>query len=303
MFSDQMPDLRALELLEAIGRTGSITLAAGELGVTQQAASLRLRRLEQHLGRSLVVRASRSSQLTEDGTALLGLARGVLEAATELDAALETMLAAQDQLSVASSLTVAEYLLPQWIGAYIGNGNDPRSVRSRATNTREVVRLVADAEVDIGFVEGNEPPPGLRYTFVASDELAVYVSPAHPWARTRRISPWTLAKTPLVTREEGSGCRSVVQAALLEHGVERSSLSEPALEFSSNISVLESAAADVAPAVISRLPAAWYLEQDRLVRVHVRQVEFRRQFGAVWRQGQVPPTHAAQELLRAALGG
>lgn len=301
MFSPRMPDLRALELLETIGRTNSITLAAGELGITQQAASLRLRRLEQRLGRQLVIRASRSSRLTDDGAALRLLARPVLDAAAGMDTALDDLLAGARGVTVAASLTIAEYFLPQWIRSFAERGDDPRLVRSRATNTREVVRLVAESAADIGFVEGSEPPPGLHYEFLANDELAVLVAPSHPWAQPGHISPWTLASTPLVTREEGSGCRAVVLATLLEHGVERSAFSAPALELPSNTAVLEAAAADVAPAVISTRAAEQYVQDRRLVRVRVDRVVFQRQLGAVWKQGAAPSSRAARALLTAAM--
>lgn len=300
MYSPRLPDLRALELLEAIARTGSITLAAAELGVTQQAASLRLRRLEQRVGRELVVRSSRSSRLTGDGLAVLGIAQPVIAAAAAMDEALELLLDAEERVAVAASLTVAEHFLPQWIMAYVRNGNEVGSVRVRATNSREVVRLVSDGEADLGFVEGSEPPPGLRHAFLAADELAVYVSPAHEWARGRRVSPWTLASTPLVTREAGSGCRSVLLATLLAHGVERERFAAPALELPSNTAVLEAAAANVAPAVISTRPAQSYLDDGRLVRIGVGSVAFHRELSAVWKSGQEPASRPARELLRAA---
>lgn len=295
-----MPDLRALELLEAIVRTGSITLAASELGFTQQAASLRLRRLELRLGRQLVIRAARSSQLTEEGAAIIERARPVLAAAAVMDAGLDEILAGSRAVTVAASLTIAEYFLPQWIRSYAAGGGDQRAVRSRATNTRDVVRLVAESEADLGFVEGSEPPRGLRYAFLANDELAVLVAPDHPWARRGHISPWTLAAMPLVTREEGSGCRDVVMAALLAHGVERSALAAPALELPSNTAVLEAAASGVAPAVISTRAAESYLQDRRLMRIRVDRVVFQRQLGAVWKQGAHPSAPVARALLQAA---
>lgn len=302
MFSHQLPDLRALELLDAISRTGSITLAAGELGITQQAVSLRLRRLEQRVGRALVVRESRASRLTEDGRAVLELAGPVMAAARGMDAGLQRLLHAGESLTVAASLTIAEHFLPQWITAFARSGNDPRLVHSRATNTREVVRLVSDGDADLGFVEGNAPPQGLHHTFLAADELAVYVAPGHEWAARRRVSPWTLAATPLVTRESGSGCRQVLLATLQEHGVTNEHFAEPALELPSNTGVLEAAAADLAPAVISTRPAAGYVDDGRLVRVSVGDVTFHRALRAVWRGGAEPETKPARELLRVARG-
>ncbi len=297
-----MPDLHALELLDAIDRTQSITRAAGELGITQQAASLRLRRLEQRLERPLVVRAGRASRLTVDGEGLLRIARPVLVAAERMDAELDAVLAQARPLAIAASLTIAEHFLPQWIRALVAAGQDPRLVRSRATNTRDVARLVAESVVDIGFTEGSEPPRGLHSAFLAQDELAVLVAPGHPWARSARVGAWTLAATPLVTREEGSGCRAVVTANLRAHGVVAAEIAAPALEMPSNTAVLEAAAAGVAPAVISVRAAEPYVRDGRLLRVRVEHVEFRRRLLAVWKDGEEPVSLPARALLRIATG-
>ncbi|MDR2294312.1 MAG: LysR family transcriptional regulator [Microbacterium sp.] len=300
MLSDDLPDLRTLDLLATIARTRSISLAADELAISQQAASMRLRRLEQRLDSQLVVRGSRASELTPAGTRLLELAVPVLQAAQSLDRSLTNFAAMDRSVRVASSMTIAEYFLPRWISVFVQQGHDARDVHAITTNTRDVIRLVSEGAVDLGFVEGEEPPRGLSYRFLADDELGVYVSPRHPWARRASISTWTLAQTPLATREAGSGCRAVMRSALRSHGVTDEAFAAPAVELSNNTAVLESAAADVAPAVISTLPAKRYVEERRLVRVAVEGTSFRRQLGAVWKQGAEPAITAARALLDAA---
>ena len=54
--SRRVPDLASLDLLLSVARTGSLGGAAREHGVTQQAASLRIRRLETLLGVAVGVR-------------------------------------------------------------------------------------------------------------------------------------------------------------------------------------------------------------------------------------------------------
>jgi LysR family transcriptional regulator (chromosome initiation inhibitor) len=65
-----------LATLDAIASTGSFETAATALAVTPSAVSQRVRGFERSLGRILVVR-SRPATLTDDGAALLGLARQV----------------------------------------------------------------------------------------------------------------------------------------------------------------------------------------------------------------------------------
>lgn len=67
-------DPAALECLAALADAGSFERAAQQLAITQSAVSQRLRALETHLGRLLVVR-SRPLRLTEPGKVMLRYAR------------------------------------------------------------------------------------------------------------------------------------------------------------------------------------------------------------------------------------
>lgn len=74
MLGPHVPDLPALELLVAVGGTGSLSAAAGDLGITQQAASLRLRATERRVGVPLVVRSARAVVAGAGPGALFSLA-------------------------------------------------------------------------------------------------------------------------------------------------------------------------------------------------------------------------------------
>ncbi|MEN3359106.1 MAG: hypothetical protein V7637_3088, partial [Mycobacteriales bacterium] len=63
-----------LHLLRAIAGSGSINRAASLLSITQPALSRRLSRLEERLGRRLLVRGPRGAALTEVGRRLVDLA-------------------------------------------------------------------------------------------------------------------------------------------------------------------------------------------------------------------------------------
>ncbi|NEA51730.1 LysR family transcriptional regulator, partial [Streptomyces sp. SID10815] len=82
----RVPDLGALELLLAVARLGSLGGAARELGITQPAASSRVRSMERQLGLALVDRSPRGSRLTDAGALVTDWARRVVEAAEAFDA-------------------------------------------------------------------------------------------------------------------------------------------------------------------------------------------------------------------------
>ncbi|HYE00362.1 MAG TPA: LysR substrate-binding domain-containing protein [Alphaproteobacteria bacterium] len=76
----RMPDLDIdlLRCFVAVAETGGFTAAGEALGRTQSAVSLKIKRLEDLLGRRVLERTSRSLALTEEGEVLLGYARRML---------------------------------------------------------------------------------------------------------------------------------------------------------------------------------------------------------------------------------
>src|SRR4051812_15374241 len=91
MLSGHVPDLRGVELLLTVSRTRSLTTAATELGISQQAASSRLRTMEALIGAPLLGRTRRGSVLTQTGENVVQWASRVLDAAAELDAGITAL--------------------------------------------------------------------------------------------------------------------------------------------------------------------------------------------------------------------
>jgi molybdate transport repressor ModE-like protein len=296
-----VPDLRALELLVVVARTGSLGAAASELGISQQAASSRVRTMEALVGEPLVARSKRGSSLTATGELVVQWADRVLDAAQALDAGIAALRAdRRGHLDIAASLTIAEHLLPGWLVGLrtqqLQRGQQPTEITMTATNTARVTELVQAGEVAVGFVEGPEAPRGLRRRLVGTDELVVVVGPGHAWATRprRRVSAETLASTPLVVREVGSGTRTVLERALVRNGLPQAA---PALELSSTASVRAAVAAGAGPAAVGAHAVRDDLATGRLVRITVTGLDLTRQLHAVWKGGPQPPEGPARELV------
>jgi DNA-binding transcriptional LysR family regulator len=73
-------DLDAVRAFVLVAELRSFTRAADALDTTQSAVSLKLKRLEHHLGRQLLERSPRVVRLSADGLAFLGAARDLLGA-------------------------------------------------------------------------------------------------------------------------------------------------------------------------------------------------------------------------------
>src|SRR4051812_27153262 len=73
-------DLDGVQTFTLVASLTNFTRVAEATGTTQSAVSLKLKRLEQFLGKRLVERTPRSVQLTRDGAAFLEHAQALLAA-------------------------------------------------------------------------------------------------------------------------------------------------------------------------------------------------------------------------------
>lgn len=291
-----VPDLDSLRLLVLVDELGSMGKAATELGIAQPSASKRLTTLERRLGLVLVDRTRRGSALTPSGRVVCGWAQRVLGELDGLLTGAEALRTRRDaELRVAASMTIAEHLVPIWIGEL--RKHEPELyVGLRVTNSVSVGELVREGEVDVGFVESPSAPGGLSTKRVATDRLLVVVAPSHPFARRRReLSTAELAREGLVVREPGSGTRETLERALERAGVELTSL----VELGSAAAVRGAVVAGTGPAVMSELAVTGDLAEGRLVAVDVADLDLRRTLRAVWPAGR-KLTGPAAALLAAA---
>jgi molybdate transport repressor ModE-like protein len=215
-----LPDVESLQLLVLVGRRGSLSAAASEAGVSQPAASKRMSALERRLGVRLLDRSRRGSTLTAAGELVTGWAERVIEELNVLTEGAEALRRnSSAQLTVAASMTIAEHLLPAWLGR-LRRWNSQLRVELRVTNSDRVCDLVRDQVAELGFIESPTAPAGLSSRVVARDRLVLVVAPAHPWASRRRVELSELARTPLISREGGSGTRETVERAIIAAGAE-----------------------------------------------------------------------------------
>ncbi|MBJ8345668.1 LysR substrate-binding domain-containing protein [Antrihabitans sp. YC2-6] len=276
----EWPEMATLELLVGIDDRGSLGAASRQIGMAQPNASRAIRQLESRFGTALVQRSPRGSTLTAQGTVIVHWARQVLADMRQLVDAADALRVEQEaELTIASSLTVAEYLLPEWLGEF-RRANSDVHIHLQMLNSMQVFDRIDDRSCDVGFVEGPAVPDHLNKITVAKDRLIVVVHPSHKWARRRRpLTVAELAATPLLAREPGSGTRRTLDLALQEYD-----RPAPLLELASSAAIRASVLGGVGPAVMSTLAVADQVASGELSVVDIEGVDLSRTLRAVWRQ-------------------
>jgi DNA-binding transcriptional LysR family regulator len=282
-------DLVTLRLLITIDELGSINAAAQRMGISQPAASARLREFEARWQVPIAVRTPRGTALTEVGRTVVGWAAKVMAEVEVMESGLQAFTAKPEcDLDVAASLTVAEFLLPRWMSRLQSTQPGVRP-HLRVVNSEAVIDTVGADLASLGFIENAQTPPGFECRILGYDTVVVAVRSDHPWAR--RTYPLTvdqLLAASFVLREPGSGIRSTFERALRH---------EPkvAIEASATQTLVGAAVAGLGPAVLSGLAIRPHLEQGQLVAVPTV-LDLRRPFTAIWKRGRRLST-PARDLL------
>lgn len=275
----EAPDLEieTLRLIVAVDESGSLSVAARRRGISQPSASARVRAFEARWQLTLLERTPRGSHLTTDGRAVVAWARQVLGEVETMRAGLESLTGRRrGEVRVAASLTIAEFILPRWLGEL--RARMEVHPHLHVVNSDRVVEMVQRKRADIGFIETATPTVGLAHRVVGADRLVVVVHADHPWTRTKGAVPDDLLLAEeWVLREGGSGTRSTFERAL---GAEP----RVALEAESTTSLLGAAAAGIGPAVVSARAVTAEATARGLVVVPT-ELDLERPLVAVWRQG------------------
>lgn len=269
-------NLEHLSTLVSIVEHGSLSAAARAKRISQPAVTKQVQRMESELGLALLIRGpKRQTELTPAGERVLSFARDTLARfeALERDLAAYRMVG-RGTLFLAASTIPGEYVLPALLAAF--RRRYPQvEVQMTVSDTADVAsRLLAD-EVDVGVIGSSVKRPGLRLERLVGDEVVLVVPAGHPFARRDQVSVEELSGQPLILREEGSGTRRSVEAALAAAGY---SLPRDGvvLTLGSTQAILQAAAQGLGLGFASARAASQVRTSGRLACVRLAGVDLRR---------------------------
>ncbi|MCU1395037.1 MAG: transcriptional regulator, LysR family [Ilumatobacteraceae bacterium] len=280
MSNDAAFDLDTLALLVSVVELGSFSQGGARHGISQPAASMRIARLERQMAIVLLERSTTGSRPTAAGAAVVEWSRELLANAERMTRAIEAMRQADDGVTIAASLTIAEQLLPRWL-ANLHTHHPEVRVQVTVANSTAVIAAVRQGDAALGFIETPDPTVGLQRRIVAHDRLVVAVAADHAWRRRRTpLQPHQLAATPMVLREQGSGTRATLDTALAHAGL---TMVRPVLELASTGAVRNAVAAGVGPTIISELAIGDDVAAGRIVTVATEGIDLTRPLVAIWK--------------------
>ncbi len=277
-------DLANLNAFIAIAETGSFSLAAERLHLTQPAVSKRLASLESQLNVRLFDRLGREIGLTEAGRALLPRAYQILNVMDDTRRALANLNGdVSGRLSLATSHHIGLHRLPpllrSFTQAYPAVNLDIRFLDSEIAYD-EV--LHGRAELAVITLAPQTAVP-IRAVGVWDDALDFVVAPEHPLARKAEITLADIADYPAVFPGGNTFTHHVAQRLFEREGL------QPNIAMSTNYmeTIKMMVSIGIAWSVLPRT-----MLDDQVVRLAVPGVQLSRQLGYI--------THMDRTLSNAA---
>lgn len=189
----------------------SISKAAANLFITQQALSISIKNLENELGTTLLIRNRGGVVLTEEGEYFYHKAIEVLSAVRDIKHHFSCHFSqTQDEsLTVALNENIKKYHLPPVVSFFKKHYPETIITYLNVTN-EEVVDLVANNEVDIGLLILAEVdkkyhitlPKDVSFTPFVKYIYNVQVNKNSSLAQFRTLSLQTISKYPIILNQE-----------------------------------------------------------------------------------------------------
>lgn len=288
-----MNNLEYYKVFYHVARAGSLTVAAGELNISQPAVSQSLKQLEEALSVKLFTRVSKGVRLTAEGELLYGyVAKGCEQIALGEQKLAQMLNLELGEIHIgASDMTLQFYLLP-YLEQFHEKYPEIKVVVSNAP-TPETLGNLQESKIDFGVVSTPfENRNGLETTMVREIEDVFVAGRKFIQYKNRMLDLQELERMPIICLEGVTSTRSYMDAFLQKNNVEIC----PEFELATSDMIVQFVLRNLGVGCVVRDFAKEYLEDGRLFELRFNRIIPRRHFCVVTNP-RYPLSVAARNML------
>ena len=254
---------RRLQVFYTVARLLSFTKAAETLHMTQPAVTFQVRQLEDHFNTRLFDRTHNKIVLTDAGQKVYFYAEKIFELNSEMEHSLRALSEdTSGTLSIGGSTTIAQYTFPTLLKGFREKYPE-LSIRICEANTEGIVAKVESSMIDLGIVEAPVSNQDLDVDIFRADELVLIMHPEHELAKREYVKPLDIINLPFITREEGSGTKSVIFDYFTKHNIEKNNINI-CMELGNSESVKGAVETGIGVSILSKTTIEKELQLKRL---------------------------------------
>ncbi|OTG84284.1 LysR family transcriptional regulator [Acinetobacter sp. ANC 5054] len=280
-------NLAAFEAFIKVMETGSISLAADQLFITQPAVTKRIHSLEEYFGVKLFESAGRGVQATHAANSLLPKVKSWLNELGDIHHTLSHEQGqVQGKLKIGTSHHIGLHHLSQHLRNYVQQYPDV-TLDVHFVDSEQAHEQVLAGDLELAFL--TLPPQGdsrLKYVTMWNDPLVFVVAPFHPLAQMEHLTLEDLIQYPSLLPAAQTYTSQITLAEFEKHGL------KPKVTMSNNS--LESIR------MLVSIGLGWSVLPKTLLNQDLKQLaldsNMNRQLGIVWHPGRTQ-SRAAQKLV------
>ena len=278
-------ELKQLESFVAVVVYKSFTEAAKQLYISQPTISTHIQALEKELETKLIVRTTKSIELTKRGAELYECAVKMLDLR---DGLLEKWRSWDEKIIRLGVSTIpSAYILPEFLPKFCKEYPEV-FFQSIQSDSKGIIEGVLDGRMDVGLVGMEWEAEALACIPFYEDELVVITPVTEHFLalRKKEVPLEELFKEPMILREKGSGTKKAADQFLEKQGISKDSL-KVAAYMNDPEAIKNSVAAGLGISIVSKKAAENMIREKRLLAFEFSRYKSGRKFYIIYRKDDV----------------
>ena len=289
-------ELKHLLSYATVVRLGSFSKAAEELYIAQPTISLHVRQLEEELQTKLLIRTTKSLELTEKGREVYECAVSILQLRDRIRE--KCSGGEQRIIRLGASTIPSAYILPEILPAYVKRHPATYFTIDQGDSRSETEKL-AEGVIDIGLIGMKPASSDIAAEPFCEDSVVIITPVREPFLKMKESNSASLRKLfeePVILREEGSGSLKAADIFLEKAGYSGNEL-RVAARTNDPETIKNLVAGGLGISLISSKAAENYSRENRVLVFAFPEISARRQFYIATKKGSVL-SETAKDFLR-----
>ncbi|MDO4339335.1 MAG: selenium metabolism-associated LysR family transcriptional regulator [Eubacteriales bacterium] len=258
-------DFKQLQSYIAVVKYKSFTVAAEKLGISQPTISTHIRSLEEEFNSRLVLRTSKSFEITPRGWEMYECARNILKLRDDMVNRWNGKESRVIQLGV--STIPSAYILPEILPEF-GKLYDNVYFAVTQSDSQGIIEAVHKGTYDVGLVGMRTEDELLEFKCFYQDRMVLIapVNERYLEMKSREgLSIQELLQEPMILREEGSGSRKSANRFFEKMGISENEL-HVAARMNDQEAIKNLVAGGLGVSIVSEKAVKDYLSARRLLK-------------------------------------
>ena len=282
-------DFRQLQSFTTVVELGSFTKAAEKLAISQPTISTHIRGLEEELNACLILRTTKSIEVTPKGRELCEYASKILELRDRMFQCCSPD--ARQIIHLGASTIPAAYILPEALPKYAKVSQDTYFIIHQ-DNSQAIINGLGNSLFDVGLVTTVVESEDLTFVPFCQDRMIIITPVNERFLKLQQSSEFPLEellKEPVILREKGS--KKGVDRFLEKMGINEANLNVSA-RLNDQEAVKNMVASGMGISFISETAARNFLKERRLLKFELPSFRNQRNLYLAYRKEHIANSRA-----------